>query len=71
MAPFEAGRKRRTRTGGAGLGLSIAHGIVQAHGGRIELQRLPRGSRFRVVLPVEAADDLAETAEHRRTAGIA
>ena len=61
LAPFEAGRKRRTRTGGAGLGLSIAHGIVQAHGGRIELQRLPRGSRFRVVLPVEAPDHLAET----------
>ena len=54
-APFEAGRKRRTRTGGAGLGLSIAQGIVEAHGGRIELQRLQPGTRFRVVLPVEAS----------------
>ena len=54
VAPFEAAHRRRTRTGGAGLGLSIAHGIVEAHGGRIELQRLDRGTRFRVFLPVEA-----------------
>jgi signal transduction histidine kinase len=66
-APFETGRRRRTRTGGAGLGLSIAHGIVQAHGGRIELERLVRGSRFRVVLPVEAAEHVTETGEHRLT----
>jgi len=64
VAPFEAGRRRRTRTGGAGLGLSIAHGIVQAHGGRIELERLPRGSRFRVFLPVEAAEHPAEAGDH-------
>jgi signal transduction histidine kinase len=67
VAPFETGRRRRTRTGGAGLGLSIAHGIVQAHGGRIELERLARGSRFRVVLPVEAADHVTETGERRLT----
>jgi signal transduction histidine kinase len=54
-------------SGGAGLGLSIAHGIVQAHGGRIELERLARGSRFRVVLPVEAADHIIETGERRLT----
>jgi signal transduction histidine kinase/ABC-type multidrug transport system ATPase subunit len=57
-APFEPARRRRTRTSGAGLGLSIAQGIVSAHGGRIELQRLPKGTRFRVFLPVEAADPL-------------
>ena len=38
----------------AGLGLSIARGIVQAHGGRIELVPLPKGTCFRVYLPVEA-----------------
>ena len=58
-APFEPARRRRTRTSGAGLGLSIAQGIVDAHGGRIELQRLPKGTRFRVFLPVEAAEPLA------------
>ena len=53
-APFEPARRRRDRSAGAGLGLSIAKGIVEAHGGRIELQRLPRGTCFRVRLPVEA-----------------
>ncbi len=53
-APFEPARRRRDRSAGAGLGLSIAKGIVEAHGGRIELQCLPRGTCFRVRLPVEA-----------------
>ena len=39
---------------GAGLGLSIAKGIVQAHGGRLELAELPKGTCFTVYLPVEA-----------------
>jgi signal transduction histidine kinase/ABC-type multidrug transport system ATPase subunit len=60
-APFEAGRRRRTRTGGAGLGLSIAQGIVDAHHGRIELQRLDKGTRFRVYLPADVQEDTGET----------
>ncbi len=59
-APFEAGRRRRTRTGGAGLGLSIAQGIVDAHQGRIELQRLDKGTQFRVVLPADVQDDAGD-----------
>src|SRR5450755_4059004 len=35
--PFEPARRRRTLTSGAGLGLSIARGIVVAHGGEIAL----------------------------------
>jgi signal transduction histidine kinase/ABC-type sulfate/molybdate transport systems ATPase subunit len=52
-APFEPRRARRTRTAGAGLGLSIARGIVLAHGGRIELSQPGRGTAFTVLLPVE------------------
>jgi signal transduction histidine kinase/ABC-type multidrug transport system ATPase subunit len=55
-APFEPAQRRRAPSTGAGLGLSISKGIVEAHGGRIELHRLARGTCFRISLPVEAAE---------------
>src|SRR5208337_734901 len=48
------GRASSGKSAGAGLGLSIAKGIVQAHGGRLELTALPKGTCFTVHLPVEA-----------------
>jgi signal transduction histidine kinase/ABC-type multidrug transport system ATPase subunit len=52
-APFEPARRPRASTG-AGLGLSIAKGIVQAHGGMLEPTALAKGTCFSVSLPAEA-----------------
>ncbi|MEW5989534.1 MAG: sensor histidine kinase, partial [Chloroflexota bacterium] len=50
---FYRGEQARSRaTGGAGLGLAIAQGIVQAHGGRIWAENVPGGgARVGFILP--------------------
>jgi signal transduction histidine kinase len=63
-APTEAARRHRPRGSGAGLGLSIASGIVTAHGGRMELEQAPRGTCFRITLPVEAHHSRGERIGH-------
>jgi len=49
---FYRADRSRTRPGGSGLGLSIAHWIAQAHGGELTVASEPgRGSTFTLHLP--------------------
>ena len=52
---------------GAGLGLSLVHQIVRAHGGRVELVSSPgEGSTFTLVLPRADGDRGSPPARARR-----
>jgi two-component system sensor histidine kinase KdpD len=50
-------RGDQTKTGGLGLGLSIARGFVEAHGGTVTAETRPGGgARFIIKLPARMAD---------------
>jgi signal transduction histidine kinase/ABC-type lipoprotein export system ATPase subunit len=61
-APFDSARRHRSNTAGAGLGLSIARGIVVAHHGTVELVDSDRGAKFRIVLVLEGPEASPEPA---------
>jgi signal transduction histidine kinase len=42
-----------TKDYGTGLGLSVVHGIIQEHGGQIEVEsELSKGTAFHILLPL-------------------
>ncbi|MFD9445890.1 sensor histidine kinase [Streptomyces sp. NPDC060006] len=49
------GTHARTPPAGAGLGLAIVRGIVEAHRGQAAVRNVPGGCRFEVTLPVAGA----------------
>ncbi len=56
---------RRENSSGMGLGLGIARGIVQAHGGKLLLENDPEGGLCAtIVLPGAAPDPLAMSGQH-------
>ncbi len=51
---YRVDQSRSARTGGTGIGLSMAQAIVQAHGGRIQAKR-PDGGRILIKASIPLA----------------
>lgn len=61
---FYQTHRARERKSGLGLGLYIAKGYVEAHGGRLTVEStVDRGSTFRVFLPAAGAPERASDAD--------
>jgi two-component system NtrC family sensor kinase len=47
---------------GVGLGLAVVYGVINAHGGDIEVEStVGKGTKFRVILPLGGKGDAAVT----------
>jgi two-component system NtrC family sensor kinase len=62
LSPDEAARIFEpfytTKAYGTGLGLAVSYGIIQQHGGRIEVNSVPgQGTTFTVLLPFQPSDE--------------
>ena len=56
VLPSLGQRYLRSPGGASGLGLAIAHNVIAAHGGRLEIESAPgRGTRIRFSLPAAGA----------------
>jgi two-component system sensor histidine kinase KdpD len=54
---YRSNTKRVQESGGTGMGLSIARGIIEAHGGEIGVKSVVGcGATFRFSIPVEVAE---------------
>ncbi|MCD6150373.1 MAG: DUF3365 domain-containing protein [Deltaproteobacteria bacterium] len=53
---FRYETRQETGMRGVGLGLAIARGLVQAHGGRLEVSSVAAEIRFTVILPLGKSD---------------
>jgi signal transduction histidine kinase len=55
-----------TKEGGMGLGLSIAHRIIDQHHGKIEVESNPgKGTRFTISLPISSEEKDADHSDRR------
>jgi signal transduction histidine kinase len=60
---------RNRRTGGVGLGLSIARSVARGHGGDVRLYNRPEGGMDAIItLPVETEPEQTAISPHRRAA---
>jgi len=57
---YRAEKSRQSSTGGSGLGLTIVHAIIEAHGGTVWVENVPgAGARISFTLPLRADDQVS------------